>query len=613
MTTLLALMGSFIGVLPTLIAGKVQRAIIGGVISFIALWFLTYTGLPSLVVPIWGSLGWQVIVVLVIMAVIHVMVESDMPRRRSVDSSKSKIPVVGALAGLILQFVIGISGCEMIRSSEYAELIGKVEAREWTQDIQPKDPRHVRLVPQELAGYLATKQLGEAKGAIGSQFKVAHDYMTLQVINDELWYVVPLDFNDFSVWQSVGSVPGYVMIHGEDPLKQVVVKTGHDMKYTPGAFFGKNLERHLWEKYRFRFTFEGTSFEIDEDGKPFWVVCVCYPMIGRDGPVVKGVVVVDPENGNDTFYTVANVPSWIDRVYPAQIIEKYATWNGKYHSGWWNSFWAKLNLTEPGSVTLVYGSEGSAQWVTDITSNSSNDASLIGLLYTNARTGKSVRYHAVGGTELAAIELVNNKVSYRKLHGSSSVLYNIYGVMTSIIPLLGESHTFQGVAMVDIANMQVVDGATIDEAARAYQKMIMLPTGQRLAPEKEHDTRSIGGAVERIVAEVEAQSTVYYIYLSGVQKLFSGTPNISPVLRMTQPGDKVTIRYIDSDESVIPILRFENAGLSVTPSKSQRDLEKAVQTRLTLRENESAAKSNRDTLKNMSDAEIEQLLKGRQK
>ena len=606
MTALLAAIVCLIGILPTLISGKVVRATITGVVLFLPVLWAFYVGLPNLAMPLLGEAGWVVILIMTIMVIVSAIIMET-----GNDGPRIAFPIVGVCIGLVIQLAITFYALPIWHADEYASLIGKVEERVWTQDVQPKDPQHVRLVSVELARYLATKQLGEASGAIGSQFNVSQEHMTLQLINNELWYVAPLDFCSFSAWQSVGSAPGYVMVHGEDPLRQVIVKTGLKMKYMPGSFFGKNLERHLWKKYALKYVLTDYSFEIDETGKEFWVVSAYKPTIGRRGAVIQGVIVIDPETGDDTFYKVSDVPAWVDRVYPKELIKRYISYTGRYHEGWWNSFWANHNITEPGNVNLVYGSDGQAQWVTDLTSDNNRDASLVGLMYTSVRTGKSVRYHAVGCTEAAAVDLVNNKVQYRKLHGKDGVLYNIYGVMTSIIPLLGESHTFQGVAMVDVANMQLAVGDSIDEVLRQYQKIIMLPSGQRLAPEKEHTMKEATGTVERIVSEVGGQETVYYVCLRGIPHLFSGQPNVSPKLRMTQQGDSVIIHYIDSKEDITPIQQFDNLGLNFVQSENQINLEKKVQNRTETVQKENDSRSNRGTVENMSDAEIEQLLKAR--
>ena len=59
-------------------------------------------------------------------------------------------------------------------------------------------------------------------------------------------------------------------------------------------------------------------------------------------------------------------------------------------------------------------------WVTDVTSRSSRDDSLLGLIYTDSQTGKSVFYLVAGGATAKAVLASVNKnsdVQYRHLRG----------------------------------------------------------------------------------------------------------------------------------------------------------------------------------------------------
>src|ERR1035437_7717372 len=459
MSALLAILTAIIGALP--LVTKPIRAIIVAIVYFLVSWWIYYGACPSFAYPLWGAAGTLIVGGWIISAFIASFDEDgDMEINWSIT-----FPILGVCSLLI----IGISGCAAFRSSQYSRLIGTVENKQWSQDIQPTDPRHVRLVPAELAYYLATKQLGEAPGTIGSQFQIDFSTLTLQVVNGELWYVAPLELSGFSVWTSVGSSPGYVMVSGEDPKAPVVIKLGQKFRYLDSAFFGDNIERLLWNRYAGRYSLQDFTFEVDDNGKGWWTITALKPTIGWWGLKVEGVIVVDPETGSDKFYAVADVPAWVDRVIPDDTIKQYITYYGAYQNGWWNSWWGQKNVFKPEDPLIAYGDNGEPYWITTITSINKKDNSMAGIIYTDCRTGKSTMYHSSGGTEDAVVDLVNNKVQYRKLHGRSAQMYNIYGAMTAVVPILGESHSFQGVAFVDVANMQVAVGDDIESALRQYQ------------------------------------------------------------------------------------------------------------------------------------------------
>lgn len=570
----LSLATMFVAVLPLLLAKYWLSAALEFVLGSLVCWLSYYYGATSVGSPMFGMTGLFVAVWWLINCVAHAAFvakcNAELRNARTItdpDKNRDTLrrnPFVfyAGVVAVVLQTVTVFSGCALFRSGDYFKMIGDVEKREWSADVQPKDPHHVRLVPQELAYYLATKQLGEVPGAIGSQYEIKESSLTLQLVRGELWYVAPLDFKGFAVWSGTNNfAPGYVMVHGEDPLRQVIVKIGYKFRYMPGACLWDNLERYMWSRYpTMRFT--DYSFELDDDGNPFWVVTAFEYAIGWSGRKVTGVHVINPVDGSDTFYPVGSVPKWIDRVYPAVFVKDNIEWWGEYGDGWMNAAWGHRNIMKPGSdPSLVYGADGDPYWVTDVTSNNKDD-SMVGLMYTNARTGKSAFYHAQGGTEASILKLVNSTVGFRKLHGSGAVLYNIYGTMTYIVPLLGENHSFQGVAFADVVNNQVAVGSSVQEAVHNYQKLLA-NLSQTASPDKTVDHVKLGGTVSRTVAEIRSGDTTYYVTLEGVNKIFSGGADVSPTLRITKPGDKVFLEAINSNEAILPILRFENATMKI--------------------------------------------------
>lgn len=598
---IIAIITLVLGFMPLLFTHP-RRAAMSAACSFFPLWGFYYLVLPSMAWPLGGVVGLMVFIGWIASPLINTFAD-DEPSQWS-----WWVPRVGALA--YVASVIICSG--MMRSGDYRSLIGDVEKREWTQNVQPKDPRHVRLVPHELAYYLATKQLGEVPGAIGSQFQVETDTLTLQMIHGELWYVAPLNYKGYRAWTSAEASPGYVMVHGEDPKRPVIVKTGLKMKYLPSAFLGDNLERLLWKKYGNRYALADFTFEIDESGKPWWTITAYQPTIVWGGKKARGVIVVDPVDGDDVFYKIGEVPQWIDRAIPGKFVERYVWYYGEYVKGWVNSWWGHDGIFKPEEPKIAYGSDGEPYWVTSITSANENDKAMIGLVYTDVRTGKSVMYHASGGTEEAVVELVNNKVSYRKLHGCSSQLYNVYGVMTSVVPLLGESHSYQGVAFVDVANMQLAVGDDIESTLRQYQRMLAT-SGQQVALEKASDLKVVAGVVSRFAPEIRGGETMYYLYCEETPHVFTGGGDVSPKLRLTKVGDRVQIQFVDSQEDIVPIVGFDNPSIALTQTVSQAELKGRVAERQeevrTVRE----AKTTRAELEQMSDQELKELMKLRKK
>ena len=602
MDFLLALLSTVIVTVPWLFSRRRVLGLILGAATLVINWIIFYLSVPNLAAAEGGLVGAMILAELIIFAIVYFIINVD-----SGDSDRVPLPPILAGVVIIIMLIRGCAGSEMVNSTDYANLIGEMPTKVWTQDVQPKDPKHIRLVPKELAQWLADKQLGQA-GNIGSQFSLNYDAMTLQVVNGELWYVAPFEFRDFWVWNSVGAAPGYVMVSAEDPARTVVVKTNEKFAYTPGAWFGHNLDRHLRNNGYLTRQAADYTFEIDDHGKAWWTATVSRPSIVWFGDKVDGIALVDPTDGHIDFHPIGQVPSWVDRVVPQSLIKDYVASWGDLRGGYWHCvFGNKDGCLKPGSAPLlVYGSDSDPYWVTDLTSQNAADNSMVGLIYTDARTGKSTRYETRGGTPGAILDTVNAKVQFKKWHGADPVIYNLYGTMVAIVPVLAENHSLQGVAIVRIDNQQVALGDDAQSALREFQRM-EAQTGEQIAADNAHGRVKVTGVVDRVGSEVREKETIYYLHLRGVNRLFNGGGQVSAKLPLTQVGDQVTIECANTDEDVEAILTFDNQSLTLDKSPLQDAVEKNEAKNRVEAEHANEAQTLRERVKGMTDDDLRKL------
>jgi len=437
--------------------------------------------------------------------------------------------------------------------------------------------------------------------------------MTLQMVSGHLYFIVPLDYTGFSVWSKTDGVPGYIRVDGEDPHAQpetVMLSGGQKMLYMPGAFFSQNLKRHLRNNGYLNSILTDWTFEVDDSGKVWWVVTVAKPTIMWSGEKVTGVVVLDPITGVNNFYPMGSVPEWVDRAIPASYVEMYLDWQGSYSGGWWNSWWGKTGLTTTEKPSLIYGTGDQPEFVTGITSTSGRDNSLVALVYTNSRTGRSVKYVMKGGaTETAVLDAVdkNSQVQFKHQHGVDPQLYNINGSQVAVVPLLNESHAFQGVAMVPINDVQMVAvGINQYEALRDLEGKVS-EGGQRMAIEQQRNVQSVEGVVDRFASEIISNGTIYYIHLSDVTHLFTAKAGESAKLPVTQVGDKVRLEFYSSDRDVVPTKSFDNLSIVLSSSLLQDNLKKVVEEKRDKQEAKEDAATVLEELKKMSPEELQKL------
>lgn len=428
-TFFIALVFGIVGASIVFFAKEAER--ISKIISFVILtvaytflgWWIFYSGLLSFAWPLFGGYG----VTLCIWWVISCIVAFCITDEEEIWNHCNWFPI----AYVLILILVATSGWSFFRDNSYASLIGKIQdktQKHWSQDIQPLDPTHIRLVPRELAISLAKTTLGQDGAALGSQFPLSTEHITLQKIKGDYFYLIPLDYKNWRVWTSSENIPGYVKVSATDPYAKPMLITGSKMKYTPGAYFKDNLERRLFPKYKNK-VLKDYSFEEDDNGNLFWVISVCEPTISFWGQVVLGVVIFNPETGEDKFLSKEEISEdraydWVDRVIPTEIVGDNIDYWGNLKDGWWNWAMKHINLLEGETPILNYSSDGRCMIVTPVTSDNEEDQSMTGLMYTDARTGESVYYATSGGaTEEAIIQAVDSATSYKKWHANEQIVY----------------------------------------------------------------------------------------------------------------------------------------------------------------------------------------------
>mgnify|MGYP000473348581 FL=1 len=190
---------------------------------------------------------------------------------------------------------------------------------------------------------------------MGSQVELGH--FCIQKIQNELYWVAPLLHSGFFKWinNSEGTA-GYVMVSAtnERDVKLVQQIDGKPLKikYQPSAYFQSEIHRHAYLNGYSTIGLTDFTFEINDEGKPFWVITTYDKTIGFSGNNATGVLVVDAQNGAIQEYSIANTPKWVDRIQPLDFIEDQLNDWGTLIHGYFNfSNEDKLQITE--GMTLV--------------------------------------------------------------------------------------------------------------------------------------------------------------------------------------------------------------------------------------------------------------------
>ena len=359
------------------------------------------------------------------------------------------------------------------------------------------------------------------------------------------------------------------------------------------------------------------SFEEDDNNNIYWVITVCEPTISYWALKPIGIVLLNPETGENKFVSSHEIQTdsayyWIDRVYPANLVSDYINYWGALKDGWWNSVWGKKNILAGETPTMNYSANGNCVFVTPITSVNNKDQSMSGLIYTDARTGNSTYYTMSGGaTEAAIIEAVNNTIKYKGWHASEQIVYeNIFGTMSAIVPILSETgKNYMGLAIVETGNKRVaISENSTQDALTKYQTLIV-ELGGNITTESTKNTAELIGKVLRLGWDIVSNDKVYYIYLDTKRDKAFKINGHSDEMALTTTGDEVKLKFIESDESPIVTLKFENLTLNFKYSKNQTLIDSTMnQNKLNVSDKKDVI-DFKDKLNNMSDEEIKKLMK----
>lgn len=531
-----------------------RTAVITILFAFVSFYFT----LPALNLrsPMFYSWLLEVAVVYVIASLVGTFSMENL-RNRTVDFSflkkNAKIGIFVAAACIAALGVGKVISHEFFNASKYQQLM-LVENREFAEDITQISMNDVPIVDKDSAIRLGNRKIGELVNLI-SQFEVdEYSYSYTQInYKDVPTRVAPLRYGDVIKWfnnQSKG-IPGYIAV---DMTSQDVelVQLDNGMKYSPGEYFFRDLDRHIRFSYPTKI-FEDYSFEIDDEGHPYWICPVIEYTIGLfGGRDVSGVVIVDACNGDSVYYDIKDVPQWVDIAYDADIIVEQIDYWGKYKNGFINTMFGQKDVCVTSGGYNYLAMDDDVWLYTGLTSVG-NDESNIGLVLVNMRT-KEARYYIVSGaTEYSAMESAEGQVQNLAYKATFPVLLNIGGQPTYLVSLKDNAGLVKKFAFVNVEKyQQVAIGDTLDEAYSVYVKL--LSSSQIIDTESLNE---ITGTVKYVDTAVKEGNTYFYVQLTNSDKVFIASIQVDDLLAILKPEDLITIRYANSEETFVMMNQIE--------------------------------------------------------
>jgi len=540
-----------------------RKPLVVGVLLLIG-FLLFYTALP---VINYGFTGFAILLIFLLVLGSFLTANAETKNNKlSLKFNKgNKIAFIVAFILLLYVTILPLlTSAPIFHNQAYREMIGKVKVgNDMSNHIAPIAINKVRVVDEQLAYLLGEKILG-SDPALGSKSELGEFF--IQKVGDELYWIAPLLHSGFFKWlNNTEGTEGYVMVSAtnERDVKLVQTLNGKDLKikYQPEAFFGSQIERHAYFNGYAATGLADFNFEIDNDGKPYWVATKYSRKVGFAGDDATGVVLIDAQNGEIKEYSVADAPKWVDRIQPISfVIEQMNDW-GEYVHGYWN--WAntdKLMITE--DLTLVYGENGRSYWYTGVSSVGKEESN-VGFVLVDTRTKETTMYNQSGATEYAAQRSAEGKVQEKGYHASLPVPYTINGIPTYVMTLKDEGGLVKMYAMVAIGDYTIVGvGNTMRETLMSFKNVYNM-AGNRINPDDKDTRTNLKTVVTRIQSDIKNGNSFYYFTVNGNPKIFIGSSQLSNELPVTVVGDSINISFDTDAEEVIDVSTFDNLKLGV--------------------------------------------------
>ena len=450
---------------------------------------------------------------------------------------------IGVVVVLIAYIFIGqFISSPIFHASAYQQQLSVDKNADFYKDNEKVNYQSIPVVDKDSAQRLGDRKMGEIVDYV-SQFEVDDEYGQIN-FNDKPYRVTTISYSDLIKWftNHREGLPAYIRV---DMVTQEseVVRLKESMKYSHSDLFFRNINRHLRVKYPTKMVEEAT-FEIDDDGNPYWVAPVYTYKIGLfGGKDIIGAVLVNAIDGSSEYYDIKDVPTWVDRVYPSGLLlTQLENW-GQYTNGYLNTLFSQKGVLRPTDGYNYVALNDDVYIYTGLTSVSS-DASNVGFALINMRT-KEAKYYAISGAEeYSAMSSAEGKVQNLKYKATFPILINAGGQPTYFLSLKDDAGLVKKYAFVSVENYQIVSvGDSVAAAEKDYYQLL----NDNGKVKVDFESKEISGKITAVNEAVVNGNSHYYFTLEGQSKVYIASISLNSSLPLLKVGDSVTIEYIEDE------------------------------------------------------------------
>ncbi len=522
--------------------GKVKLVSVIAALILAAVYY--YIALPA--INIHATEIWMFMLIVVVMIGVFYLIKKKPTKFEMQRLLGFKIIVV-LLIVLVGAYLIGtLLSSPIVNAKKYQKLLD-VQTGKFTTDVEELSFDQIPLLDKDSATILGNRKMGSMVDMV-SQFEVDDLYSQINYNNQPV-RVSPLRYASLIKWftnQKEG-IPAYIRIDMATQNTELV-KLSEGMKYTTSDHFNRNIYRHLRFNYP-TYIFNELSFEVNDEGVPYWVCPVKKFNIGLFGGVTVGrVVLCNAVTGETQDYAIEDAPEWIDRAYSADLLVELYDYYGTLKHGYFNSILGQKDclMTTNGYNYLAIDDD---VWVYTGVTSVSGDQSNVGFVLMNQRTMETKFYEVEGATEDSAMSSAEGQVQNLKYQATFPLLLNISGEPTYFIALKDDAGLVKKYAMVNVQKYQIVAiGDTVSTCKDAYVQL-MYENGIKVDETAIKETETISGKITKIVQGVVDGNSHYYMMLEDSDEIFDiSVVDYIDVIKYNI-GDEITLEYQEGQQT----------------------------------------------------------------
>ena len=526
-----------------------------------------YVKLPAINIHADGF--WMFLLVVIAAVAVFYIGRRRLFRKEDIKASGIAKGLIGLFLLVVAVYLAGtLLSSPIINAKKYQKLLN-VENGDFQTDIKELSFDQIPLLDRDSATLLGNRKMGSMVDMV-SQFEVDELYSQINY-QDKPVRVSPLRYANVIKWftnQSEG-IPAYIRIDMTTQSTELVM-LDEGMKYSTSEYFNRNIHRHLRFRYP-TYIFGELSFEIDDNGVPYWVAPVKKFNIGLfGGETVGRVVLCNAITGETEDYAIDEVPEWIDHAYDADLLVQLYDYYGTLKHGFFNSILSQKDClkTTDGYNYLAIDDD---VWVYTGVTSVNEDQSNVGFVLMNQRTMETKFYEVEGATENSAMSSAEGQVQNLHYNATFPLLLNISGEPTYFIALKDDAGLVKKYAMVNVQKYQVVAiGDTVSKCEESYTELMQENGIETDDSSAAKETKTITGAITKVAQGVVDGDSHFYVMVEGSDEIFDvSVVNFIDIIKY-DVGQQVTMEYQEGEKTNV-VLSLN--GEEKNPIKEEEDEE----------------------------------------